>query len=221
MPIDPARGHPPDPDATDDIEILEVVSVDENGTPVADDPVEAEGDDDVELVFDEAAPPAAGPEDHPQDEEIRQLRDRLVRLQADFENFKKRIDRERAEHLRHATSELVARILPVLDNFERALLSVRPGGAADAVVEGIGLIHRQLLATLEREGLRAMDSVGATFDPELHEAVATDPDEGAPPHTVTQVFQRGYFLHDRLLRPAMVRVRIGDDDEAPGDRRES
>jgi len=221
MPTDPARGLPPDSDATEDIEILEVVSVDENGAPV-ENPSEG-SDDDVELVFDEPAAEeeALEPETDPRDDEIRQLRDRLVRLQADFENFKKRVDRERAEHLRYATGDLVARILPVLDNFERALLSVRPGGGADAVVEGIGLIHRQILGTLEKEGLRAMDSVGATFDPELHEAVATDPDPTQPPHTVTQVFQRGYFLHDRLLRPAMVRVRIGDDDAEPGDRRES
>jgi molecular chaperone GrpE len=68
-----------------------------------------------------------------------------------------------------------------------------------------------------------MDSVGDTFDPAVHEAVATDPDPAKPPHTVTQVFQRGYFLHDRLLRPAMVRVRIGEDgdDAVPRDRRES
>lgn len=219
MPTDPARRVPPDSDATDDIEILEVVSVDENGTPV--EMPSEESEDDVELVFEEVEESPLAPEFDARDEEIGQLRDRLVRLQADFENFKKRIDRERTEHLRHATADLVARILPVLDNFERALQSIRPGAPADAMAEGIGLIHRQLLTTLEKEGLRAMESVGATFDPELHEAVATDPDEGAPPQTVTQVFQRGYFLHDRLLRPAMVRVRIGDDDGEPGDRRES
>ncbi|HEX4823181.1 MAG TPA: nucleotide exchange factor GrpE [Candidatus Polarisedimenticolaceae bacterium] len=222
MPIDPARRIPPDQEGTDDIEILEVVSVDENGEEIRDVPEEAASEDDVELVFEEPAESDTPPEPDRRDEEIRDLRDRLVRLQADFENFKKRGERERLDHLRYATSDLVARILPVLDNFERALLSVRPGGTADAVVEGIGLIHRQLLQILEKEGLRAMDSVGATFDPALHEAVATDPDPSAPPHTVTQVFQRGYFLHDRLVRPAMVRVRIGgDDDGDPGDRRES
>ena len=143
-----------------------------------------------------------------------ELRERMLRLQADFENFKKRIDRERFDHFRYATFELVGRILPVLDNFERAIASTRPGAADPALIEGLALIHRQLLTELEAEGLRGMDGVGEPFDPERHEAVATDPDSPLPPHTVTQVFQRGYFLHDRVLRPAMVRVRV---DEAEGD----
>jgi molecular chaperone GrpE len=216
---------PPANDATDDIEILEIVGIDDNGEPMTDD--EAEGsDDDVEVVFEDASEPPAPVEEKAADldaEEIRQLRERLIRLQADFENFKKRMERERVDHLRHAVSELLGRLLPVLDNFERAIASFRPGGSPDAVIEGIGLIHRQLLQELEKEGLRSMDSVGDTFDPAVHEAVATDPDPAKPPHTVTQVFQRGYFLHDRLLRPAMVRVRIGEDgdDAVPRDRRES
>jgi molecular chaperone GrpE len=136
-----------------------------------------------------------------------------MRLQADFENFKKRSDRERLDHLRYANSDLLARILPVLDNFERAMGSFRPGSSAEAMAEGIALIHRQLLQELEKEGLRGMDSVGTPFDPSLHEAVATDPDPAKPAHTVTHVFQRGYFLHDRLLRPAMVCVRTGDGED--------
>jgi molecular chaperone GrpE len=79
------------------------------------------------------------------------------------------------------------------------------------------------LTELEAEGLRGMESVGDVFDPEMHEAVATDPDADVPPHTVTYVFQRGYFLHDRVLRPAMVRVRVeaGESEPATDDRKES
>ena len=151
------------------------------------------------------------------------LRERLLRLQADFENFKKRIDRERFDHFRYATFELVGRILPVLDNFERAITAARPGVPGDALIEGVALIQRQLLAELEAEGLRGMESVGEPFDPERHEAVATDPDAPFPPHTVTHVFQRGYFLHDRVLRPAMVRVRVDESEggTAAGDQKES
>ena len=203
---------PADAEYTEDIEILEVVGVDENGVPVAHaDP------DDVEVVFEEGAT-----EDHPPEPagapstEAVELKERLLRLQADFENFKKRIDRERFDHFRYATFGLVGRILPVLDNFERAMSSVRPGEGNDALIEGIALIHRQLLSELEAEGLRGMESVGEPFDPERHEAVATDPDAPLPPHTVTHVFQRGYFLHDRVLRPAMVRVRV-DDSEGGAD----
>ena len=135
-----------------------------------------------------------------------------MRLQADFENFKKRIDRERHDHFRYATFGLVARILPVLDNFERAMAAVQQGATTDALIEGVALIQRQLATELETEGLRPMDSVGETFDPVRHEAVATDSDSPVPPHTVTQVFQRGYFLHDRVLRPAMVRVRVDESE---------
>lgn len=210
-----------DDQSMDDIEILEVVGVDENGAVVDD-----EASEDVEVLFDDAgtaeAPsePAEAPAPPREDA---QLRERLLRLQADFENFKKRIERERLDHFRYATSDLLARLLPVLDNFERAIASVRPGVGADAVIEGIGLIQRQLLQELEREGLRAMESVGQPFDPELHEAVGTDSEAPVPAHTVTQVLQRGYFLHDRVLRPAMVRVRVEsfDDADGPGHSKES
>jgi molecular chaperone GrpE len=195
----------------EDFEILEVVGVDENGVPIG-------GVDphDIEVVFEETpAPDAAGAPEAPAEDV--DLRERFVRLQADFENFKKRIDRERYDHFRYATFGLVSRILPVLDNFERAMAAVRQGGTSDALIEGVALIQRQLATELEAEGLRAMESVGETFDPERHEAVATDPDSPVPAHTVTQVFQRGYFLHDRVLRPAMVRVRVDESEDAAAD----
>jgi molecular chaperone GrpE len=210
-----------DAEAAEDIEILEVVGVDEDGVPI-----ETVDPDDIEVIFDEPVPAAGAPvaeRPAPASAEEAPLRERLIRLQADFENFKKRIDRERTDHFRYATAELIGRVLPVLDNFERAMAAARPGAPAEALVEGLVLIHRQLVTELEAEGLRPMESVGEAFDPERHEAVATDPDSPMPPHTVTQVFQRGYFLHDRVLRPAMVRVRV---DESEGgtpsdDRKES
>lgn len=205
-----------EPEPTEDVEILEVVGVDENGNPI-----EGADPNDVEVIF-EDEPVALEPAPEAPRED-RELKERLVRLQADFENFKKRIDRERYDHFRYATFGLIGRILPVLDNFERAMAAVRQGGTSDALIEGVALIQRQLAAELEAEGLRAMESVGETFDPERHEAVATDPNSPVAPHTVTQVFQRGYFLHDRVLRPAMVRVRVeaGDGVAAPDERKES
>lgn len=199
----------------DDVEILEVVGVDENGAPI-----EGVDPDDVEVIFDEAPAEEVAVPPPPGDAE---LRERLVRLQADFENFKKRIERERFDHFRYATVGLVGRILPVLDNFERAMAAVQQGGTSDALIEGVALIQRQLATELEAEGLRPMESVGEAFDPERHEAVATDAEAPVPPHTVTQVFQRGYFLHDRVLRPAMVRVRVDESEgsAAPGERKES
>src|SRR5262245_6062041 len=224
MPNDkPGPRVPADASFADDIEILEVVGVDENGVPVPpSDP------DDVEVVFEE--PLGFEPEPEPASSgavavavESVELRERLLRLQADFENFKKRVDRERHDHFRYATFARIGRILPVLDNFERAMTVARPGEGNDALIEGIALVHRQLLSELEAEGLRGMESVGDPFDPERHEAVATDPDSPLPPHTVTHVFQRGYFLHDRVLRPAMVRVRVDDVEggSESSDRKES
>ena len=212
---------PADPGSSEDIEILEVVGVDENGAPLA-----GADPDDVEVVFEEtgsAEEPASPRGTLSPSVEDTDLQERLLRLQADFENFKKRIDRERFDHFRYATFDLVGRILPVLDNFERAMTAARPGASGDALIEGVALVQRQLLAELEAEGLRGMDSVGELFDPERHEAVATDPDSPLPPHTVTQVFQRGYFLHDRVLRPAMVRVRVNEPEggTATGGRKES
>jgi molecular chaperone GrpE len=205
---------PADQESSEDIEILEVVGLDEDGVPIA-----TADPDDVEVVFDESGSakesPAPAVKTSPPVEET-ELRERLMRLQADFENFKKRIERERIDHLRYATFGLVGRILPVLDNFERAMAAARSSASGDALAEGVALIHRQLVAELTVEGLRGMDSVGQAFDPELHEAVATDPDSDCPPHTVTHVFQKGYFLHDRVLRPAMVRVRV-DDSEGGAD----
>ncbi len=209
IPDRPGRQPHPEPDSADDIEILEVVGMDEDGLPIVRD-----DSDDVEVVF-EDAPPAASPTSA---EDVT-LHDRLMRLQADFENFKKRIDRERLDHFRYATSALVGRILPVLDNFERAMAAARAGPEDDALLEGVALIQRQLVQELEAEGLRAMESVGEPFDPERHEAVATDPDSPLPPHTVTQVFQRGYFFHDRVLRPAMVRVRVDTSEHGGGEER--
>ena len=180
-------------------------------------PITTVDPDDVEVLFEDGVPESVEEERAPAPSvEEAQLRDRLIRLQADFENFKKRIDRERIDHFRYATAELVGRILPVLDNFERAMAAARPGTSGNALVEGIMLVQRQLITELEAEGLKAMDCVGETFDPELHEAVATDTGSPMAPHAVTEVFQRGYFLHDRVLRPAMVRVRVEDSDGDDG-----
>lgn len=205
------RPSPQEHDSPDDIEIIEIVGLDEDGAPIAESDPE-----DVEVVFETGSPPEES------DAEAA-LRERILRLQADFENFRKRSDRERFEHFRHATSALLGRILPVIDNLDRALAAVRPGSGDDALLAGLVLIQRQLVVELEAEGLRAMESVGELFDPIRHEAVATDSESPLPPHTVSEVFQRGYFLHDRVLRPALVRVRVdaSGDVNGPDDLKES
>jgi molecular chaperone GrpE len=200
----------------DEIEILEVVGLDEDApSPPDQDP------DEVEVSFDEGpvrrddagtSNGQAGAEEGRAD-----ASERLLRLQADFENLKKRIEREKDDYFRHATANLVARLLPVIDNFERALAVPDAESADGAFREGVGLIHRQLLEELRREGLKPIDAEGQPFDPSLHEAVATDSSSDLPAHTVVEELKRGYFFQDRLLRPASVRVTVNADEESGGD----
>lgn len=215
LPRDP---QPPDEPLDGDIEILEVVGLDEDAPPISGEAL----DDEVEVLFDEprlAAPAVASPSAEERAARETASRERLIRLQADFENFKKRIERDRADHERHATGHLVARLLPVLDNFERAMAVA--GRDDDGFREGIALIQRQLLDELRREGLVPMNCAGMPFDPTLHEAVATEITEAFAPNTVVRELQRGYYFHDRVLRAAMVQVSLEPETGAADPREES
>jgi molecular chaperone GrpE len=138
------------------------------------------------------------------------IRDQYLRSLADFENFRKRSEREKSEFHRYATMQMIKELLPVLDNFERAFSHVPD--AEGEFAKGIDLIYKQLADGLQKNGLRAIGEVGVPFDPNIHEAVMREDDPSVPSHTVTQVLQKGYFLHDRLVRPAMVRVAVGGPD---------
>ena len=201
---------------TDEIEILEVVGLDEDDPPLSErDP------DEVEVTFVEAegrVEPAKALQESlgtlPATEDEVEAQARLLRLRADFENFKKRAEQEKSDYFRHATASLVATLLPVIDNFERALASEPRSDGEGAFRQGVVLIHRQLMEELKKEGLTPMDSVGQPFDPNLHEAVATDKASDLPANTVVEELKRGYFFKDRLLRPAAVRVSLGKSHEA-------
>jgi molecular chaperone GrpE len=144
-------------------------------------------------------------------DERQELNDKLARRTADFENFRKRTERERAETYQRALGEVVRRLLPVLDNLQRALdaervVEVRESEEFRHFLHGIELINRQLGGVLEGLGVEAVPTVGERFDPHVHEAVATEETDAHEPDTVTQEMQRGYRLGDKLLRPAMVKV---------------
>ncbi len=153
------------------------------------------------------AEPAAGedPELDMLRREVAELRDRSIRTLADFDNFRKRVDRERAEERRFAGSEILRDFLPVVDNLERALQA--PGGVAE-LKEGVELILKQIEETLQRHGVEKVDPEGEPFDPNLHEAVSREDDPELREPTVSEVLQRGYLLYERLLRPAVVAVRV-------------
>ena len=141
-------------------------------------------------------------------------RDRYLRTVAEFDNARKRAVREREDLIRGANESLIRELLPVLDNFERALQAARGDAGAAAVTAGVELIQRELLRVLEKFGVTAFSSVGMPFDPERHEAVARVPAAGQPEMTVVGETARGYLLNGRVLRPAMVTVAMSADGEA-------
>ncbi len=133
------------------------------------------------------------------------LYDRLLRKTAEFDNYKKRTERERREFADWAAAELIGEVLAVVDDFERALSVAAPPEAAK-YREGVELIHRQLGEVLRKRGLQVIDTTGADFDPTIHQAVAYDESPGARDGEVVAELRRGYRLGERLLRPALVRV---------------
>jgi len=137
------------------------------------------------------------------------LNDRLLRLQADFENFRKRTLREKGEVHKRANEELMLEMLPVLDHLDLALSHLDENGGNSAFAEGIKLVAEQLLAVLGKFGLAVVDAAGAEFDPNLHEAVSHLPSDGAPENHVVEQTRKGYLLGNRLLRPAQVVVSSG------------
>jgi molecular chaperone GrpE len=139
-------------------------------------------------------------------DEAAQLRDRYLRLLADFENFRRRGEREKADYYKYALAGVLTNLLPVLDNFDRALDHAEEG---DEFHKGVSLIYKQLYDVLQKHGLKPIEDSGVPFDPNIHEAVVREEDDSVPSHTVTAMLQKGYFLHDRLLRPAMVKVAVG------------
>ncbi len=154
-----------------------------------------------------AATPAADPA------ELQRQRDEyydlLLRKQAEFDNYRKRVERERQTLSDAAASSILEELLPLVDDLERALNAESGQEAADAYRRGVELIHRQLLETLRKRGVRAVEALGADFDPYYHQAVAYDAVEGRRDGEIIEDFRRGYMLGDRLLRPSMVKVAKG------------
>lgn len=135
--------------------------------------------------------------------------ERLLRTTAEFDNYRKRIERERQSLAEATAASVVEDLLPLMDDLERALAAEAGPEGADAYRQGVELIHRQLGELLRRRGVEAIDAVGSDFDPNLHEAVTYDAVEGRREGEIIEEFRKGYRLGDRLLRPSMVRVAKG------------
>ena len=133
------------------------------------------------------------------------LQDRLLRTAAEFDNYRKRVDRERRDQSESAAAGMLVEILPVVDNLERAL-QAPSGPEAAGYRAGVELIHRQLVDLLRKRGVTPIEALGADFDPRFHQAVSQETSDAHRDGEVMQEMQRGYMLGDRLLRPAMVKV---------------
>ena len=138
--------------------------------------------------------------------EIESLNDRLLRLQAEFENYKKRAARERSEFVRFANEGLLLDLLPVVDSLEHAATTTRSGIDAQGVAEGLDVIHRLFQVTLEKAAVKFIEALGHEFDPNFHQAVAQVESTDGRDNIVVEEVRKGYLLEGRLLRPAMVKV---------------
>jgi len=171
----------------------------------------------MQKAADEAIGEAAGdgaPANAPQaqaDPGVAEWRDRYLRTLADFDNYRKRADREKQDFFKYALAGTLRDLLPILDNFDRALDHAEEG---DEFHRGVSLIYKQLFDVLTKHGVKVIDESNVRFDPNIHEAVVREEDPSVPSHTVVEVLQKGYFLHDRLLRPAMVKVAVGGPEES-------
>jgi len=148
---------------------------------------------------------------------LAEAQDALLRRQADFENYRKRVERERTDTYNRVVAEAARKLLPVMDNLTRALdaeRSVESGESAEFrhFLHGVQLISKQLSELLESFGVQPIPAVGERFDPHVHEAVVTEPSEEHEPDTVVEELARGYRIGDRLLRPAMVKVAAPKSD---------
>src|SRR5881296_2372876 len=148
----------------------------------------------------------------PLEEEMKTVQDRYLRLAAEFENYKKRAQRDQAEYTKYATERLLRELLPVLDNLQ-PLQHAQQSGSTNGLIEGVELTCKQFLEVLSRFGVRPIPSVGQPFDPAVHQAVATVDPQGRAPNTIVEEYEKGYYLHDRVLRPAIVTVAASGPDE--------
>ena len=145
-------------------------------------------------------------QEQPEKNEAEQNLDQLLRLRADFENTKKRLEREKSEAIKFANERLLIEILPIVDNLDRAMASLSEGHDPEKVKQGLKLAQEELHQVLELHGVKTVKALGEPFDPERHEAVATVESDGAKEGTVVDEIQRGYALNGRLIRPSRVRI---------------
>ncbi|MDO5707372.1 MAG: nucleotide exchange factor GrpE [Andreesenia angusta] len=139
--------------------------------------------------------------------ELEEKNNRVLRLQADFDNYRKRVEKEKMEIVKFASADLVEKLLPVLDNFDRAVEEeMKNGNEDDGFLEGVKLIQKQLLNVLDTEDVKEIEAINKPFDPNYHNAIQMVESDDHDSNIVTEVFQKGYQMKDRVIRPSMVVV---------------
>jgi len=140
------------------------------------------------------------------DEQIEELKDRVTRQMAEFENFRKRTEKEKSQMFEVGVKTMVEKILPVVDNFERGLAQVPEDKKDDSFVEGMNMIYKQMMTAFDEIGVKPIEAVGKEFDPNLHNAVMHVDDDTLPDNSIVEEFQKGYIYHDQVVRHSMVKV---------------
>lgn len=181
----------------EELENVDADNVTDAGTPEEDVQEQAAGDQDQVLEAETEKLKA----------EIEEHKQRLLRTQADYDNFRRRTVKEKEELGKYASAKLITELLPVIDNFERALGSVPDVPEAASYAKGVEMIFRQLEGVLKAEGLVPMESVGTPFNPEYHQAIMQVESDEYEEGDVVEEVQKGYMLKDKVLRPAMVKVK--------------
>jgi molecular chaperone GrpE len=142
-------------------------------------------------------------------QQVEDAEKRVLYAQAEFQNYKRRKDEQDRDLQKYANGELIKALLPILDNFERALSAAEQTKNFEALVAGVSGTLKQLQAFLQKAGVTPIEAVGKEFDPKFHEAIGHTESEEFPAHTVAEEVQRGYLMHDRVLRPSLVKVAQG------------
>ena len=142
----------------------------------------------------------------PKDEKIDELNDKLKRSMAEFDNYRKRTDKEKSAMYEIGAKDVIEKILPIVDNFERGLAAVAEDDKEDPFVQGMDKIYKQLMTTLDGIGVKPIEAVGQEFNPDFHNAVMHEENEEAGENTITEEFQKGYMYRDSVVRHSMVKV---------------
>ena len=151
--------------------------------------------------------------------EVSELKDKLLRKAAEFENYKRRTENDQINLLNYAAESFIQRLLPVVDDFERSLQHVDDAQEVDAIKKGLKLIYDKLMKVLDEQGIKKMESVGQPFNVDYHEALLQRPDDSVEPHTVLEEVEKGYIYKDKVIRHAKVIVseEIREEQEEPAD----